>query len=379
VSRVEPCPHRPPCPGCPRYGEPGIAPAALEALDELARDAGLAAPRVAAGAAFGFRHRARLMVRGRPGSPKIGIFREGTHEIVDIPRCRVHHPLVNEVAAAAREAIRATGVRPYADRTHAGTLRAIQVAVERASRSAQVVLVANAASPDSIRAAADALTAGLGASLHSLWWNGQPEHTNAILGPRWERLAGPEAVRESIGGADVFFPPGAFGQSHLDLADRLVARVHEWVSDGARVAEFYCGAGPIGLGLLRRAAHVAFVESAPGALRGLELGLGARPGAERARAAVFAGEAGRALAALDRADVAIVDPPRKGLDAELAAALAASPPGRVVYVSCDVDSLRRDLAVLGAEGRLRLVSLEAWALFPNTEHVEALAVLDRAA
>jgi 23S rRNA (uracil1939-C5)-methyltransferase len=155
--------------------------------------------------------------------------------------------------------------------------------------------------------------------------------------------------------------------------------VHESVSDGARVAEYYCGVGPIGLGLLRRAAHVAFVESAPGAVRGLELGLAARPATERARAAVFADEASAALAALYRADVAIVDPPRKGLDAALVAALAAAPPARVVYVSCDVDSLRRDLALLRAPGRLRLASLEAWALFPNTEHVETLAVLDRAA
>jgi tRNA/tmRNA/rRNA uracil-C5-methylase (TrmA/RlmC/RlmD family) len=284
---------------------------------------------------------------------------------------------VNEVAAAARAAIRATGVRPYADASHAGTLRAIQVVVERASGSAQVVLVANATSSASVRVLADALVAGLGASLHSLWWNGQPERSNAILGPHWERLAGPEAVRESIGGADVFFPPSAFGQSHLDLADRLVARVHEWVPDGARVAEYYSGCGPIGLGLLARAAHVTFVESAPGGLHGLALGIAARPDAERARATVIGREAGHALEALDGADVAVVDPPRKGLDAPLAEALAASPPARVVYVSCDVASLQRDTAVLLGGGRLRLASLEAFELFPNTEHVEALAIFER--
>jgi 23S rRNA (uracil1939-C5)-methyltransferase len=374
VSSSEPCPHRPPCPGCPRYGESGTVGGTLEAL---ARDAGLAPPQLVSGARFGFRHRARLMVRGRAVSPKIGIFREGTHEIVDIPRCRVHHPLVNEIAAAARATIRATGVRPYADATHAGMLRAIQVVVERASASAQVVLVANATSSAAVRALADALVAGLGASLHSLWWNGQPERSNAILGPHWERLAGPEAVRESIGGADVFFPPSAFGQSHLDLADRLVARVHEWVPDGARVAEYYSGCGPIGLGLLARAAHVTFVESAPGGLHGLALGIAERPDAERARANVIGREAGHALEALDGADVAIVDPPRKGLDAPLAEALAASPPARVVYVSCDVASLQRDTAVLLGGGRLRLASLEAFELFPNTEHVEALAIFER--
>ena len=377
MSPVEPCPHRPPCPGCPRYGEPGIAAAAREALDATARDAGLTPPRVVEGAAFGFRHRARLMVRGRATSPKVGIFREGTHEIVDIPRCRVHHPLVNEVAAAVREAVRVTGVRPYADRTHSGVLRAVQVVVERASRSAQLVLVGNATSPDSVRPLADVLVRGLGASLHSLWWNGQPERSNAILGPHWERLAGPEAVRESIGGADVFFPPGAFGQSHLDLADLLVARVHAWVPAGARVAELYCGCGPIGLGLLVRGAHLTFVESAPGAVCGLELGLAARSDAERARARVVAREAGLALDALGDADVVIADPPRKGLDAPVASALAATPPARLVYVSCDLDSFRRDLALLVAGGALRLAEIEAYALFPNTGHVETVARFER--
>ncbi|RIK98606.1 MAG: hypothetical protein DCC71_20870, partial [Proteobacteria bacterium] len=197
---------------------------------------------------FAFRHRARLMVRGRAASPKLGIFQQGTHDVADIPRCRVHHPLVNEVAAALRAAIRATGARPYSERAHAGLVRAVQIVVERASRSAQVVLVANDATPDATAPLAHALGNALGASLHSLWWNGQPERSNAILGPHWAHLSGPEAVREAIGGADVFFPPGAFGQSHLALADALVRRVHEQVPDGARVAEYYCGVGPIGLG-----------------------------------------------------------------------------------------------------------------------------------
>lgn len=377
MHRVEACPHRPPCPGCPRYGETGIAPAARDSLTAIARDAGIESPRLVEGAPFGFRHRARLMIRGRASSPKLGLFREGTHEIVDIPRCRVHHPLVNEVAAALRAAIRATGVRPYADATHTGVLRAVQIVVERATRSAQIVLVTNGTSSNAIRALADALVAGLGASLHSLWWNGQPERTNAILGPHWERLHGLEAVRESIGGADVFFPPGAFGQSHLDLADRLVERVHELVPDGARVAEFYCGVGPIGLGLLARATRVVFVESAAAGVHGLRLGIAARPASEQARAVVIESEAGRALEALDGADVAIVDPPRKGLDSPLAAALAVSPAQRVIYVSCDVASLARDVAVLTGGGRLRLASLAAFALFPNTEHVETLAVFER--
>ena len=378
MPRVEPCPHRPPCPGCPRYGETGIAPAARAVLDAIARESGIAPPTVIEGAPFGTRHRARLMVRGRARSPKIGIFQAGTHDVVDIPRCRVHHPLVNEVGAALREAIRATGARPYAERTHTGALRAVQIVVERASQTAQLVLVGNAATPDPLAALAGALGDRLGARLHSLWWNGNPEQTNTILGPHWQHLRGPDAVRESVRGADVFFPPGAFGQSHLELADALVARVHAWVPDGVRVAEYYAGCGPIGLGLLRRVVRVVFVESAPDAVRGLAMGIAARPEREQLRAAVVAGSAGEVLEARDGAHVVIVDPPRRGLDPQLAARLTAEPPPVLIYVSCDALSFRRDVTQLASGGRLRLAALEAWSLFPNTEHVETLARFERA-
>ena len=95
------------------------------------------------GPAFGYRHRARLAVRGRSASPKLGVFQEGSHRIVDVPRCLVHHPLINEVAAAVKQAVRDSGVAPYAERVHRGELRYVQVAVERSSASAQVVLVGN--------------------------------------------------------------------------------------------------------------------------------------------------------------------------------------------------------------------------------------------
>ncbi len=364
-------------------------PEALARLARIAAEAGAPAPGVLTGAALGYRVRARLMVRGRAGSPKLGIFQAGSHRITDIPRCGVHHPLVNRVAAAARAAIRATGTPPYADRAHRGALRALQVVVERASGRAQVVLVGNADEPAPLLPLARALEASLGGTLHSLWWNGQPERTNVVLGPSWYRLTpddvvgGPPdrsagCVRETIGGATVFFPPGAFGQSHLDLADRLVATVHGWTPPGVRVAELYAGCGAIGLGLLGRSAALTFVESAPHAVLGLALGLAARPAAHRARARVIAAPAGDALGALAGAELVIADPPRKGLDPGVLAALAAAPPARLVYLSCDLDSFARDAARLQAAGGLRLAELVACDLFPNTRHVETLARFERA-
>ena len=329
------------------------------------------------GARLGYRHRARLAVRGRANSPKLGIFQEGTHRIADIPRCPVHHPLVNRVAAAVRRALRETATPPYAERPHRGALRSLQVVVERASQRAQVVLVGNASDPAPLEPLAGALEPLLANDLHSLWWNGNPERSNVILGSHWHRFSGPEAVCERIGGADVFFPPGAFGQSHLELADRLVEQVHAWVPDGRRVLELYAGCGPIGLGLLARSREVAFNEVSLAGLEGLALGLAAHPEAERARAHVIPGEAGAAIGALSACDTMIADPPRQGLDPRLLDALVAKPPEQLIYASCDSETFVAQARTLLSASPLRLRELIVFELFPQTRHVETLALFAR--
>jgi 23S rRNA (uracil1939-C5)-methyltransferase len=376
-AAVAACPHRPPCPGCPRFGETGIPDDARAALAALLADASLPPPVVVEGASLGYRHRARLAVRGRAASPKIGIFQERSHRVVDIPRCLVHHPVVNEVAAVTRESVRRIGVVPYADRPHRGTLRYLQVVVERRTARAQVVLVGNDNVPDALEPVARAIERGLGSRLHSLWWNGNPARTNTILGPSWHRWAGADAVREELGGAEVFFPPGAFGQSNLPLFEEIVAQVARWVPDGARLLEFHAGCGAVGLGLLPRVASAAFNEIASSALDGLAMGLAGRPPDERARAVVLPGEARDHVAAVREADVVIIDPPRRGLDDALLAALVADPPARLIAISCSLDTFVRDTRALLASGRVRLRTAVPYALFPHTAHVETLARFDR--
>lgn len=372
------CPHRPPCPGCPRLGAPGIPRAAHEALRTLADRAGIARPAVVTGPPTGWRHRVRLAVRGRARSPKIGIFQVGSHRIVDIPNCLVHHPLVNRVAAAVKDAVRRTGIPPYVEPAHRGLLRTVQVVVERPSQTAQVVLVGNGTEPDTLDPLATALRETLGSALHSLWWNGNPTVTNVVLGPLWHHWCGPEAVCETIGGAAVFFPPGAFGQANLPLADRLVEQVQAWVPPATDVVELYAGCGAIGLGLLERATAVTFNEVTTAGLRGLALGLEAAGPPLAARAQVIPGEAAALTTAIDRTAVVIADPPRKGLDPRLLEAFATDPPRRLVLVSCNLDAFLRETDVLCRAGRLRLTALAAYALFPHTAHVETLGRFDAA-
>jgi len=370
------CPHRPPCPGCPRFGEPGIDRQALDVLDALARDAGLPPVTAVSGSATGFRLRARLAIRGRRGAPKLGLFEAGSHRVVTIPHCSVQHPLINHVAAVVRRALVDADVQPYADGYHAGLARYLQVVIERSSQTAQVVLVGNCPDADPLAACLDLIRQRLGSDLHSLWFNANTSQGNAILGPTFRHWHGPQAVIENFGGADVHYPPGAFGQSNLDIAARIIDAVREQVPTASRVMEFYAGVGAIGLSLLGRAGSLGFNEASPLSLQGLEMGLAVLDDADRARLHVVAGPAGEACEAAAGADVVIVDPPRKGLDAPLASWLAAHPPQRLVYVSCGLQSLQQDVLRLTGGG-LRLTSLQAFDLMPYTGHVETLAVFGR--
>lgn len=371
------CPHRPPCQACPRFGQSGLAPSVQARLAELAGQYGLPAVAVTSGATSRFRLRGRLAIRGRLGSPKVGLFEPGTHRVVHIPKCSIQHPLINRVASVVRRALADARITSYSDKAHLGIARYLQVVVERDSQTAQVVLVANTAGPEPLSACLNLIRERIGEELHSLWLNAQCEPTNLILGPSFTHWCGPKSVIERFGGAAVHYPPGAFGQSNLEVADLLIDHVRNRIPPGTKVAEFYAGVGAIGLSVLDRVTQIHMNELSPASLQGLELGLAELSPEQRNKVLVAAGTAADARLTAAGADVVIADPPRKGLDPELCEYLSLEPPERFIYVSCGLETLIKDIAQLISRGRLRLTSLDAFNLFPFTEHVETVACFER--
>ena len=329
------------------------------------------------GAPLGFRHRARLAIRGRLGSPKVGLFELGTHRVVHIPGCLVQHPLINRVAGAVRRALVAARVPSYSDQAHLGIARYLQVVVERGSQTAQVVLVANAESCAPLAACFDSIRKELDGELHSLWFNAHRDRSNNVLGQAFDRCCGPETVMERFGGAAVHYPPGAFGQSNLEVAQRIIEHLREHIPEGSCVAEFYAGVGAIGLSLIDRTRELRLNESNPHALHGLALGIAGLETVQRAKVILHPGPAGAMQEAAADADIVIVDPPRRGLEPTLALGLAERSPRRLLYISCALDSLREDIVRLTSKGTLRLVGVRGFDMFPYTAHVETVARFER--
>lgn len=191
-------------------------------------------------------------------------------------------------------------------------------------------------------------------------------------------LHGEAQLAIDAGAARIAVSPGVFFQGNARVRGALLAAVLEAAGGGARALELCAGAGFFTLGLAERFTEVLAVESSPPAVRDLRRNLDAS-GTKNVR--VECAPLERFLAGSGPADFAadavVVDPPRIGLGAALAGQLAAATgAARLVYVSCAPATLARDLAVLDAAG-LRLLSVRGFDLFPQTPHVEAIALLAR--
>jgi tRNA/tmRNA/rRNA uracil-C5-methylase (TrmA/RlmC/RlmD family) len=219
-----------------------------------------------------------------------------------------------------------------------------------------------------------------------------PPRTDA----EWELVAGRSAdLDESVtravplpvvGGSRLWLPvgkdrigvsPGVFIQSNGGLLDALSRAVAKAAGTGRRAFDLFCGAGFFTLGLARNFDEVVAVESNPVAAGDLEVNL-REAGIDNVRVLARSVEA-----ALDDADISrfhpdrvVVDPPRTGLGEAVAERIAGFEPERIVYLSCDPATLARDLSVFEHYG-YRLIATECFDLFPQTPHVEMLAVVGR--
>ena len=191
-------------------------------------------------------------------------------------------------------------------------------------------------------------------------------------------LHGEAQLAIDAGPARVAVSPGVFFQGNACVRGALLDAVLDAAGRGRRALELCAGAGFFTVGLAGRFAEVLAVESSAPAVRDLRRNLAASAATNvRVECAPLERFLASAAARDFAADAIVVDPPRTGLGAALARELAAAAGGaRVVYVSCAPATLARDLAVLAAEG-LRLRSVQGFDLFPQTPHVEAIALIER--
>jgi 23S rRNA (uracil1939-C5)-methyltransferase len=405
AQRID-CPHVPPCGGCPLIALDLEAQALRKRAvveDALRRFPALAgvevAPLLRAPAATGYRTRAKLAVSGA----RVGLYATGTHDVVDIPGCRVLAPGLVAVAEVVRGALRAA-----AD-GRAGALRHVDLRWSRAQGQAHVSLVVEA--PTRPPAPGEAARAGppgvpladgppwlaelAAALMHSPLVAGVGARetgrgpTPRALAGETRHLAGEPTLLERFGGVTFRLSPGTFFQADPGAAELLLPLLAAHLADGApgeHLWDLYAGAGALAIPLWRvgAAACVTAIESVAAAVAdGRAAVAGTAPTGDSAAAGqadVRFAEArvedmlGEELPA-ERPDRVILDPPRRGVPAGVLAAVAALGAPRVAYVSCAPLTLARDLDVLRLHG-VRAVRVVPIDLFSLTDEVEAVALLE---
>ena len=315
----------------------------------------------------GYRMRARLHARGRT----LGFFREGTHGLCDPATTRQLLPATSDLVGELAELLRDGALDGVTEIELAENVPAteralhLELNVPRAPRGLPALVSLpsmngvsasfSGAGPDRSEPVRRTLTPG-----------GTPSVIDAF------DLESPAPRRAQV---RLQHHVQAFFQANRYLLARLASRVVSLVPDGP-VVDLYAGVGLFSASLAASGwKSVVAVEGDRAGASDLRINAGPfRPALDPVEMSVEAYLAARPV----RPDTTIViDPPRTGLSKEASAAVAAQPAGRLVYVSCDVATFARDARRLVDAG-YRLAHLEAFDLFPNTAHVEVVAVFERA-
>jgi 23S rRNA (uracil1939-C5)-methyltransferase len=361
------CPHAPRCPGCPLIGKPyeaGLRIKSAQLTRALGRysDVGRAEPEPIAGASsiVGYRVRAKLVA---DAEGRLGLFAAGTHE------CRVLTSELFEAAAALRALL------PL-------EVPVAGVDLRLTDRGVLVCLITDGQPKPEALARTRQRVLGQVPRVVGLALNVRRPGAVQLLGPEQVVLAGAEAEPHHLtsDGPWHYASHGAFTQVHPEQTTRLHERieraieVHLGALRDRRVLELYAGSGALGLRLAAKGARVTAVETFEPALR--RLGWAARD--QSLPVETFAEDAEDFLARKDPAasnfDVVLVNPPRRGLSPDVRTALAASSAKLLVYVSCNPETLARDLSHLGLIG-WHTTSLAAFDLIPLSDSLETLAIL----
>jgi 23S rRNA (uracil1939-C5)-methyltransferase len=295
-------------------------------------------------------------------------------EVVEVTDCL----LASEAGNAARERIvewcRDQGLAAHDRRSGEGLLRNLVVRESRRGGELQARLVTSPGRIDreGLARAAEPIA--------GLLWTQLDSVAETTQGGDTELIAGSDRLEEEIGGLRLRISPNAFFQTNTEMAERLYRLVVQYaaLAGSDRVYDLYCGIGTIGLLMAPRAGEVwglELVEEATAdAIANARLN-------EIDNAHFYAGDVRLALRELvaraGRPDVLVVDPPRSGLSQKVVRRVIEAGPRRIVYVSCNPTTLAPNAAQLVADGGYRLYRVRAVDMFPQTPHIECVALLER--
>ncbi|MFQ6390737.1 23S rRNA (uracil(1939)-C(5))-methyltransferase RlmD [Priestia aryabhattai] len=323
-----------------------------------------------------YRNKAQVPVAEREGGLVAGFYQQRSHDIINMDACLIQQQANDDVVQAVKSICEKHGVSAYQEQKHKGSLRHIMVRYGLVTGEIMVVIVTRTAElPNKKRIIEDIIEAM--PNVKSIVQNVNSKRTNVILGNQTNVLWGEEYIYDYIGDVKFAISAKSFYQVNPEQTKVLYDKALEYadLTGEETVIDAYCGIGTISLFLAQTAKKVYGVEIVPEAIED------AKRNAELNGIHNAEFEVGEAEVVIPnwykqgiKADVIVVDPPRKGCDEALLNTIIDMKPKKVVYVSCGPATLARDLAIL-EKGGYETVEVQPVDMFPHTTHVENVAVL----
>lgn len=309
-------------------------------------------------------------------SGNAGFYAFHSHRIIPCEDCLLQPRIFAQITECVCDWARKNDISIYDETTHKGFLRHIYIRKAQVTNEIMVCLVING----DILPESDMLIDSLlkvDGNIKSVQININKKDTNVILGDICKTIYGGDYITDVLCGVKIRLSPLSFYQVNHTMAEKLYDKAKEYANPkGKNIIDLYCGAGTIGLSMAEDAKSIIGVEIIPEAIEDAKYNAEIN-GIKNAR--FICADATDAAYQLVRegvtADTVIVDPPRKGVSAEVIKTIAHDfHPQTVVYVSCDSATLSRDIKIFGENG-YRLKEYTPCDLFPRTAHVETVALL----
>ena len=373
------------CGGCPMLGLDYAEQLKQKeaAVRKLVGKYGPVAPIRGAGNPCHYRNKVISTFAAGPGGKLVsGIYAAGTHKVLPVESCLLQDEVLDTVMQAVRAAASTCRYQPYNEDKGTGLLR--HCLLRRGVVSGQVMVVLVTAQPV-LPGAKNFVRALLAEAekrhvpVTTVVQNYNPRRTSVVLGEEEKTLYGKGFILDTLCGKTYALSPRSFYQINHDQTEVLYGLAVEAARLTGKevVLDAYCGIGTIGLTASGRAKQVVGVELNRDAVRDA-IGNARHNDVKNAR--FFAADATQwiteAAAAGQRADVIFMDPPREGSTPQFIESVARMAPKRVVYVSCNPETMARDLALLTAKG-YRAEGFTPVDLFPQTAHCEVVGALTR--
>ena len=400
-DRVKPqCPFARKCGGCQIQEmsyERQLAFKAQKVRGNLERIGGFSAelldqvmePALGMDAPFGYRNKAQFPFgTDKEGNPVTGFYAGRTHHIIPNTDCALGVLVNREILEIILNFMKKNKIPSYDEKTGKGLIRHVLIRYGFATREIMVCLVVNGTEISEAGELLSELSKIPG--MTSITLSSNMLRTNVIMGDSFDVLWGSGYITDYIGGIKYRISPLSFYQVNPVQTENLYSLALEYadLKGHETVWDLYCGIGTISLFLAQKARKVYGVEIIPQAIddarenaringiENVEFFVGKAEEVLPGWYQQYAVSGGDSAGNEARADVVIVDPPRKGCDEALLGTIVEMAPERVVYVSCDPATLARDLKYLCGQGYV-LERVRAVDMFPETVHVETVVLLSK--